>query len=1197
MKKTLLLLFALLTLGVSGAWAASPAPGAYPLEGKTYYLFANKYSNPSSTDRYYLYWDNTNSVLKRADANSKENNDFYKWTVTVSDGKYYITNVGTGTKLAWDDSKGLTLNAAGTLFDLSKQVHYSACVSIYNPYGFWCCVQNSSETFGSGLRFSSSYYPSDSNAANYSLDFVFEEVLSAHSLTDGSYYTIYCDNDNKQYLYDNAGTLAQTSSAPASDLRYVWQCIVNGDYYNFRNLQTGKYLSHKVISSSANNFTIETTNVYHEGCAKLKTSSTYMGFTTAGAPDQASASTYPKVTTGYSFDFRFDAIDLSSWCTGDLLGGSISGTNNWTNTWTSGTSPSFTLTASANNINHKNDRTTGGLDIRSGTAENSTYSITAPAGYLVTGYKIAGYALNGNQTVTPSKGGVATVFTAAGNSISVSGLRQGKASFTLSGANDGLFIRALQVSLAPIASSITSLPTTNDKTYIIYNARAAWNFANNATSMNAVAVDLDDEKQQIALIYHNENYYLYSINAGKYLTANNTLTSVVTDNEQISITATGNDTYPWFFSFKNVANKNINIDGNPAVRINNHSTLDEGNQNAIIEADDFDETEALAMFNNSYVTYNLSYGGNSTFRTENNVVVAIGGDPADYVPEEWKAAYCTLTYDVETIEESTATVNVTMTWGGPFDFSTDFASAVWYYMQINRDMWLSAGSTSEGVTSVVTGADLSKSDVALWAFIGNPCDGVKIINKSIGEGYYGQAGDPFNISSADENTLLTIVKDEKKGLMFKNSAGKYMELLIDNEVAFCYDTPYDGGNTNIITLRSYYCQKFIDDVYDWADDNHRDEYFGPSETSLTTLTGNVATLMSNMSKTIYDGFTIPDDILSDIVLKYPTTGYYRIKNNGTGNYLAYGTPTTSGGGARPAGLIATSNSTDAASVIYLNGSANTVKLSSPGLHIQSQTEANVAFPGTSSTGVDFVFTSAGKNGVVSITNAASAVAETSRDGSLHEATENWGVHGVVNWDASAANSKWVIEKATSVTLTLNDGKDGYYYATGYWPFDVTITNADAFTLAQSGSYLVPTAVTGNNVPAGTPVLLKGASATANATINTGLAFSALGVTNALTGTYTGTTINGANDYVLGINNGVVGFYHWNSNNLGANRAYLDTPAAGVKGFVIKWGDETGITETTEKTETTKAMFDLSGRRVSKAQKGLYIQNGKKVMVK
>ena len=146
---------------------------------------------------------------------------------------------------------------------------------------------------------------------------------------------------------------------------------------------------------------------------------------------------------------------------------------------------------------------------------------------------------------------------------------------------------------------------------------------------------------------------------------------------------------------------------------------------------------------------------------------------------------------------------------------------------------------------------------------------------------------------------------------------------------------------------------------------------------------------------------------------------------------------------------------------------------------------------------------------------------------------------------------------------------------------------------ENGEYLVPTPIVGE-VAAGTPVLLKGTSDAATLTIGLGYAATPLTGT-ALTGTYLATAIDGATDYVLGIDGGVVGFYHWDTNTLGANRAYVDTPA-GIKGFAIDWSGETGISEIENgKLKVESSMYNLAGQRVTKAQKGIFIVNGKKVV--
>lgn len=68
-------------------------------------------------------------------------------------------------------------------------------------------------------------------------------------------------------------------------------------------------------------------------------------------------------------------------------------------------------------------------------------------------------------------------------------------------------------------------------------------------------------------------------------------------------------------------------------------------------------------------------------------------------------------------------------------------------------------------------------------------------------------------------------------------------------------------------------------------------------------------------------------------------------------------------------------------------------------------------------------------------------------------------------------------------------------------------------------------------------------------------------------------------------------------NINSFRGYFqfhDFPAS-VKSFSLDFDNETGITEITEKTEATEACYDMSGRRILKPTKGLYIKNGRKVL--
>ena len=90
------------------------------------------------------------------------------------------------------------------------------------------------------------------------------------------------------------------------------------------------------------------------------------------------------------------------------------------------------------------------------------------------------------------------------------------------------------------------------------------------------------------------------------------------------------------------------------------------------------------------------------------------------------------------------------------------------------------------------------------------------------------------------------------------------------------------------------------------------------------------------------------------------------------------------------------------------------------------------------------------------------------------------------------------------------------------------------------------------------------------------------------------------------NPGTIGFW-WGADkggpfSLGANKAYLAVPsdqAGGIKGFSFSdMVDGIKAVETAETEETeSNAIYNLAGQRVSKMQKGIYIVNGKKVLVK
>ena len=171
--------------------------------------------------------------------------------------------------------------------------------------------------------------------------------------------------------------------------------------------------------------------------------------------------------------------------------------------------------------------------------------------------------------------------------------------------------------------------------------------------------------------------------------------------------------------------------------------------------------------------------------------------------------------------------------------------------------------------------------------------------------------------------------------------------------------------------------------------------------------------------------------------------------------------------------------------------------------------------------------------------------------------------------------------------------------------DFTGTDAIAvYTAAASGDHVTLTQI--QKVPANTGVILMnalGMSEGAVAAINVPyLKTTADNVAeNELVGITTATevnaTVDGKYNYILSNEDAGVGFYKAvNGVQLAANKAYLSTTVnAAVRGFLGFTEDDSDAIIEIAKNEKMSAIYDLSGRRVVKPTKGLYIVNGKKVV--
>ena len=956
--------------------------------------------------------------------------------------------------------------------------------------------------------------------------------------------------------------------------------------------------------------------------------------------------------------------------------------------------------------------------------ESGTITLSAPSGYIITGYTLTARSNQGANpfTLTPSAGGTSVSSTTGGVTLTATGLDAQTATFTYAKqVNNNKFyvpsfvITVLQAGASTvnvtydlyesdgttkvnsvvkeqeensdidIPSSLTA-PTyynyategnigdsdctikvirtlksgyvisldglSNSKCYNIRNNRGTWAVGSGATDVNStaelsLAFLASDTKQQFAFITYEGNVYLYSVGESKFAYVNGnklSLTSAVTsavEASPVTFQASTNATYKYSEPIiVTVGGQMFGVSTGFSPDIYKYNSLgDGGNCAYIVEASSFDATAALAAleeyFHPSYtVTYVVKDGSDNTLFTSDPVPTTLGANITT-LPAEYQLTNFYTYNTVDVTISSTGNTNVVFTAtpkASPLVKYTADTSNPYYYNLNIRSMYLVYNSEATGEVTLQASSEPFNAN-ASWAFIGEPYAGFKVINKTKGTDYFltytsvvtggnsGSDGSNNNVQfvpSAEFNNRYWIIENNNGGFCMrmkentniyfhhqsiKNSTG-YLRTCSVSEWSAVHN---DAGSTIVASTDEEVLFALYDSMKDYTFGTAIGQYNTTNPSSVTnegatsTISGVGTAIESSQTAAYADCYSALNTLAANIALVTPTAGFYRLKNVATDKYLTaisgpYGYTTTE------KGVYANGEANSAATVIRLYD-----KNSDGKLYMYNQGEG---FGWTAANKVDgcggvgylssnpdkYVNWLPGKAAgqiafAICYGNGTGGYASYLEQGIYTADTDESVIAGT---DYKDNKAQWVVEEATSVTVDLNSDDAGNFYATFCAPFSYTVSDATAYTLTASGDYLVPTEV--GTVPAGTPVLLKGSSATATLTIS-GTDYAATPLTDTgLTGTYLAKTIAGATDYVLGIYEGVVGFYHWNSDELGANRAYVaeSTP---VKGFAIDWSGETGINAIGNVQSTDNAIYNMAGQRVQKAQKGLYIVNGKKMLVK
>lgn len=188
------------------------------------------------------------------------------------------------------------------------------------------------------------------------------------------------------------------------------------------------------------------------------------------------------------------------------------------------------------------------------------------------------------------------------------------------------------------------------------------------------------------------------------------------------------------------------------------------------------------------------------------------------------------------------------------------------------------------------------------------------------------------------------------------------------------------------------------------------------------------------------------------------------------------------------------------------------------------------------------------------------------------------------------------------TITFHDatGINGVsHIATFSAPFATIIpAGVKAYYVSAKGTEATMTAIDAQAIPANQGVILTSESGAA-ATMVPAASETAASITGNQLGHSAGAakSLTAGEGFILGNGTEGTAFYPCKAGSLPSNKAYL-LGNGGENAIVMNFGNAvTGINTIAAPASAKAPIFDLSGRRVVKATKGLYIQNGKKVIVK
>ena len=586
-------------------------------------------------------------------------------------------------------------------------------------------------------------------------------------------------------------------------------------------------------------------------------------------------------------------------------------------------------------------------------------------------------------------------------------------------------------------------------------------------------------------------------------------------------------------------------------------------------------------------------------------------------------AFVTASAPEGVVNEGTTEYTINCTWEGPFAISESVQNATWYALGLhNAPYYL---HDTNGAESMELGAgqqtfDASTNaafDAQMWCFVGDPFDGFKLYNKAAGAGKI--LSSSTTMSGQDGGGTCPILVDETARPEGNNTTwdvtpstdisgvnGFYIAQhglasnrmnLRDGRLAY-WSTNADHGSTfRVLNLQALYNAEL--GTYVSVSQSHpgylgvlNPEVITGNQKTIDALAGGTGTPEDYV--TLYNAFNNPEHTLT-----LTDGGYYRLHCAPVrGNYVL-------SVDAENMGLKSAAPSTSDASQIWkaVRTDDGKYKLMAQGYAIGGDNSLSLVDETEAATfyfGKNLTTDSNGDPNLIWFFDTTNSESSNSGNTALNVDQS----HNITLLPNRYGASAWLVEEVKTLDVTMNTvGNETW--ATLYLPFSVTTPEGvTAYTGTQKDENTVQlTAIEGGVIPAQTGVVLKGTATTCPLTLTNDAVAPVEG--NIFTGTCLPISVTQEtleNYYVLSTLQGVIGLY-WpqeGTTALAANKAYIDnTPAAGAAGYRFVFGDDTtvGIDGAQLGQPSDTPYYDLSGRRVVKPAKGIYIHNGKKVFIK